>query len=112
MTSIRFRCITALVLALAAAAAAPARADEIWVAPTYQQDIGGLGIGSSGLWPSSAVGAVRLAWAVPNDLQTFQGAKVVLIPNPPGGAAMLHVYVCAAQNAQSVTGNCTGPIDQ
>jgi hypothetical protein len=27
---------------------------------------------------------VRLAWAVPGDLQTFQSAKVVLIPHRPG----------------------------
>jgi hypothetical protein len=27
-----------------------ARADEIWVAPTYQQDLGGVGVGSNELW--------------------------------------------------------------
>ena len=52
--------------------AAPARADEIWVAPTAQQDLGGLGIASNTIWPVTAVGAIRLAWSVPDNLQTFQ----------------------------------------
>ena len=79
--------------------ASPASADEIWVAPTYQADLGGTGIASNGLWPVSAVGASRLAWAVPNDLQAFQHAKLVLIPHAPGGAA----------NANLVTSSCAGP---
>ena len=61
--------------------AAPARADGVWVPPTSQADLGGLGISSSGVWPATPAGAVRLAWAVPEDLQTFQSAKVVLIPH-------------------------------
>jgi len=46
-----------------------AAANEMWVAPTYQQDVGGLGIGSNTVWPVTAAGAVRFAWASPNDLQ-------------------------------------------
>jgi hypothetical protein len=49
-----------------------AAAKELWVAPGYQLDIGGLGIGSNFFWPATPAGAVRLAWAVPNDLQTFR----------------------------------------
>ena len=73
------------------------RADEIWVQPTDQQDLGGLGIGSSLVWPATVAGAVRLAWGVPNDLQTFESAKMVLIPHSPGGAATLNVLICRAQ---------------
>ena len=90
----------------------PARGNEIWVAPTYQQDVGGLGIGSNVVWPVTAAGVVRLAWAVPNDLQTFQSAKVVLIPHSPGGAANLNIFVCPAQNADPVAGGCAGPFAQ
>ena len=97
-----------LVLALGGIAA-PARADEVWVAPTNQQDLGGLGIGSNVVWPVTPAGAVRLAWGVPNDLQTFQSAKVVLIPHSPGGAATLNVIICPAQQAGAATGGCAGP---
>jgi hypothetical protein len=98
-------------MCLAISTATPARADEIWVMPTYQQDFGGLSIGSNGLWAATPFGAVRLAFAIPDDLQSFQSAKVALIPSAPAGAAVLHIFVCAAQNAQIVTANCNGPID-
>ena len=88
----------------------PAAADEMWIAPTLQQDVGGLGIASNVFWPVTVVGASRFAWGVPDNLETFQGAKVVLIPHAPGGAATLNVIVCAAQNGQPVTGTCAGPI--
>jgi hypothetical protein len=84
-------------------------ADDIWIAPTYQADLGGLGIGSNALWPVSAVGAVRLVWAVPNDLQTLQSSKVALIPHAPGGAADLNIIICSAANAGPVVGACVGP---
>jgi hypothetical protein len=87
-----------------------AHADEIWVAPTYQTDLGGVGIASSGIWPASAFGAARLAWAIPNNLLAFESAKVALIPHAPGGAATLHVIICAAANADAVTTSCSGPI--
>jgi hypothetical protein len=86
----------------------PAGADEVWVAPTYQQDLGGLGVASNVVWPVTAIGAVRLAWAVPNNLLTFQSAKVALIPHA-GGAANLNIFVCPAQNADPVLGGCAGP---
>ena len=94
-----------------AAFIAPAHADEIWVAPTAQQDLGGLGIGSNVFWPATAAGLVRFAWAVPADLQTFQSAKVVLIPHSPspGGSAALNVFVCAAQDGNLVAPSCAGP---
>ena len=85
-------------------------ADEIWVAPTYQADLGG-GIGN-GVWPVTALGAVRLAVAVPNDLENFQFARIAVIPGAPGGSAVLHFYVCSAQNSTLVGASCAGPIDQ
>jgi hypothetical protein len=93
-------------------AAGSARADEVWVAPTYQADFGGVGIGSNAIWPVSVVGAVRFAWAVPDNLQTFQSAKIVLIPHSPGGASTLKVRVCRAENAEAVTAACAGPFTE
>jgi hypothetical protein len=94
------------------AAGRPALADEIWVAPTLQADLGGLGVASNTIWPVTPVGATRLAWGVPNNLQTFQRAKVVLIPQAPGGAATLNVLVCAAQDGSMAGANCAGPFTQ
>ena len=88
------------------------RADEIWIAPTSQADLGGLQIASNTFWPVTPIGAVRMAWAVPNNLQTFQGAKVVLIPGSPGGAASVSVFVCAAQSGNSAAAGCAGPFAQ
>jgi Chaperone of endosialidase len=89
--------------------AGSARADEVWVAPTYQADLGGVGIGSNVIWPATVVGAVRFAWAVPDNLETFQSAKVVLIPHSPGGASTLNVHICRAENAGAATAACVGP---
>jgi hypothetical protein len=86
-----------------------ASADEIWVAPTYQTDFGGLGVGSNTFWPVTPLGVVRLAWAVPGNLQAFQAARLVLIPNAPSGAGTLNLFVCAAANGEVVTAGCTGP---
>jgi Chaperone of endosialidase len=88
--------------------AAPVRADEIWVAPTAQQDFGGLGVASSVVWPVSAFGATRLAWSVPDNLKALQSAKVVLIPQSPG-ASSLNIFVCSSKNGDLASGNCTGP---
>src|SRR5262245_14149366 len=84
-------------------------ADEVWVAPTYQADLGGFGISSNSLWPVTAIGVVRLAWGVPNNLQAFQSAKVAIIPHAPGGAANLNIFICSAANADAVAGSCAGP---
>jgi hypothetical protein len=89
--------------------AGSARADEVWVAPTYQADVGGVGIGTNAIWPVTAVGAVRFAWAIPDNLQTFQSAKVVLIPHSPGGPATLNLGICRAENAEAVNAACVGP---
>ena len=103
----RLGCIAAYSLTVALCAA-PARADEIWVAPTAQQDLGGLGVASNAVWPVSAFGAVRLAWSVPDNLNALQSAKVVLIPQSPG-ASSLNVFVCSSKNGDLASGNCTGP---
>lgn len=83
-------------------------ADEIWVAPTYQAELGGVGIGN-GIWPVTALGAVRLAVAVPNDLESFEFAKIAVIPSAPGGSSVLHFYVCSAQNSTLVGRAVPGP---
>jgi hypothetical protein len=93
-------------------AAGSIRADEVWVAPTHQADLGGVGIGSNVIWPVSVVGAVRFAWAVPDNLEVFQSAKVVVIPHAPGGPATLNLRVCRAENAEQVTAACAGPFTQ
>ena len=97
-----------LLLCLFTGIARSVSANEIWVSPTYQADAGGFGIGI-GLWPVTALGAVRLVLAVPDDLQTFQGARIVLIPSAPapGGSAVLHVIVCSAQNSDMVGASCS-----
>ena len=114
MRSLRIRAFVSACGLVLVAMAAPRRAaaDEVWVSPTYQQDLGGLGIGSNVVWPASVAGVARLAWAIPNDLQTFQTAKVVLIPHTPGGAATLNVLICPAQNGNLVAGACAGPFTQ
>ena len=95
------------------AVTAPVHGDEIWVAPTAQADIGGLGVASNAIWPATPIGVVRLAWSIPDNLQALQGAKVAIIPaSPAGGPTALHFYVCAAQNGNNVAGDCTGPFAQ
>jgi len=95
-----------------AAVAAPARAEEIWVAPTSQQDVGGLEVASNTVWPVTPAGAVRLAWAIPANLKNFQSAKLALIPSASSPTPVLTFYVCPAQSSQVVTANCAGPFTQ
>ncbi len=105
------RRIFALVCLSMVLAVSSARANEIWVAPTLQTDTGGLGVGN-GIWPVSPIGVTRLVVAVPSDLQTFQGAKIVMIPKAPAGAGVLHLFVCTAENSDMVGASCSGPLDQ
>ena len=72
-----------LAAALVATASRPAAANDLWVAPTSQQDLGGLTVASNTFWPVTPAGAVRLAFAVPGDLQTFQGARIRSSPDRP-----------------------------
>jgi hypothetical protein len=95
-----------------AAVAAPVRAEEVWVAPTSQQDLGGLGVASNSIWPVTPVGAVRLAWAIPANLKVFQSAKLALIPSASTATPVLTFYVCSAQSSQVVSANCAGPFTQ
>ena len=101
-----------MVCALLAGFAEPVRADEIWVAPTAQQDLGGLGTASNVIWPASAFGAVRLAWSVPDNLKALQSAKVVLIPHGPAGESTLSLLVCSSKDGELVTNNCAGPVSK
>ena len=94
----RHRGLGLLVCALSVVGASSAWADEIWVAPTYQADIGGIGVGTSVFWPATPLGAVRFAFGIPDNLDTFTSAKLVLIPEAPGGATTLGVFVCAAED--------------
>ena len=103
--------VIVLSCAMVTCAAGAARAQEIWVAPTPQQDLGGVGIASSGVWPATPFGAVRLAWGVPGNLQTFTQARLVLIPHPPAGAATLTLFVCAAKSGDLAAAACTGPFN-
>jgi hypothetical protein len=105
----RTLCPVLLALALGAA---PAHANEIWIAPTHQQDLGGLGVGSHAIWPVTAAGVARLSWAIPDDLKTFQRARLVLIPQAAAAGATLTVYVCKAAGAEIVTAACAGPFTQ
>ena len=88
-----------------------AGATEIFVLPTHQADTGGVGIGN-GIWPVSALGVTRLVVAVPADLMAFVGAKIALVPSAPGGAGVLHVFVCTAKNSDLVGAACSGPVDR
>jgi hypothetical protein len=101
-----------LTLAVVMIEARTSTADEIWVVPTFQQDTGGGGTAAGVLWPVTKAGAVRLAWAVPNDLDTFDSAKIAIIPQSPGGASTLNVFICPAQNGELVYGACAGPFAQ
>ena len=104
--------ILANIAACLLAVAVPARAEELWIAPTYQQDIGGLGVASNVFWPVTAAGIVRLAWPIPADLQTFQKARLVVVPGGSGGTSTLNVFVCQAQDGGAVGSGCAGPFTQ
>ena len=93
--------------------AVPASAAEIWVAPTYQQDVGGLGVASNVVWPVTPIGAVRLVWAIPQDLQEFESARLLLIPSASSPTpSTLTLLLCPADGSQQVTANCAGPFTQ
>ena len=100
-----FVCAVSLLLA---GAATPAHADEIWVAPTSQA------ISAASAWQQRLLAgdtARRRAVGVgdPEDLQTFQNARLVLIPGASSPAPVLTFYLCSAQSNQVVTANCAGP---
>src|ERR1700742_663260 len=81
-----------------------AHADEIWVAPTAQQDLGGMGIASNAIWPASPFGAVRLALSIPDNLSALLSAKMVLIPHSSAsGPSTLHIIVCSSENGDAAS---------
>ncbi|HEX3125732.1 MAG TPA: Calx-beta domain-containing protein [Thermoanaerobaculia bacterium] len=71
----RKRCLVtgAIFLALAAALAMPAAADEIWIAPSEKGDVA---VGDWGLTPA---GEAHFSFAVPDSLDRFVGAQVMVI---------------------------------
>jgi hypothetical protein len=96
------------VLAIVIGSAVPASAQEMWIAPTVQKDFGGDDVRGA-VWPVTPYGVVRLAFAVPNNMRSFQRATLALISDPPAGAATLTIYVCNAQNGQFIRLDCDGP---
>ena len=110
MTGVRRVGVVGVCALMIVAFTGQAHADEIWVAPTTQQDLGGVGIASNTVWPATAIGAVRFAWSVPENLQYFKYAKLVLSPHGAGGEGQVHVIVCPAQNNDPVVNaNCIVP---
>jgi len=104
--------IAACWLAFITLVSVPARANEIWVTPTAQGDFG-LGVGADTVWPATGVGAARLAWAVPDDFQTFQSAAITLIAAATVTNSNLNIYVCPAQNRDTLgLSACFGPFAQ
>jgi hypothetical protein len=102
--------ILSVAMFLAATPFAPASfANELWLAPTSQNDLGGIGTSILSIWPTTVVGAARFAWAVPGDLQSFTAAKVVLIPQAPAMSSTLNVYVCGGETTSLAGASCTGP---
>lgn len=107
--SYRVACVFMLALAAVVIDVRSSSADEIWVPPTFQQDTGGGGTTVPVLWPVTKAGAVRLAWAVPNDLDSFDSAKIAIISQAPAGPSTLNLFVCPAQNGDLVYAACAGP---
>ena len=94
-----------LFAALALTVAGRAAADEIWVAPVLQKDMSGLAV-AVGAWPVTPAGMARLAFSVPDNLQTFQSARIVLIAEREMNSA-LNVQICSAEHGQDINRNCT-----
>ena len=95
-----------LIVALMMTSAAAASADEIWIPPTAQADTGGIGVASSGVWPASPYGATRFAFGVPNNLQTFQAARILVIPNTTSADGSLNVIVCRGASGDGAVSAC------
>lgn len=110
MRGIRVLCVRTLALiCLAMAWAVSAAAQEIWVPPTSQADTGGLGVGTNAVWPVSPAGVTRMSFGVPNNLESFQNATLVLIPNAAAEDSKASVFVCGAKSSDLVGASCTGP---
>ncbi len=56
---------------------ASSKAHEIWVAPTHLSNEPPLMVGT---WPTTAMGAARFAFAIPDNMASFTRAVVVLLP--------------------------------
>ena len=73
------RALGVVAIAWSVVSPSSAWADEIWVAPTHQRDLGGLGMRTNTFWPVTRRGAVRLTFGVPDDLLDFGRATLVVI---------------------------------
>lgn len=80
-------------------------ANEIWIAPTYQHDLGGVGTAVQ-TWPVSILGQVRFAFAVPADFLRLTGATLLLVPQSAVGRADVNLVICRARDAELVGVRC------
>ncbi len=107
----RRRCLLSALLPLfVLALAGRSRANDVWLTPTSQQDLGGLEVASNAFWPVTPAGVVRFVWATPSDLTDLLSAKVALIPGSTDAASVLSLYVCPADNNGAAAGACVGPL--
>ena len=72
---------TTVLFALLLATIAPhAEAHEVWITPTYQGDVGGVGVSNSGVWPLTKIGAGTQTLTGANtysNATTVSGGKLV-----------------------------------
>jgi hypothetical protein len=84
----RCRIIGAAFLGLCAALAVPASADEIWIAPGEKGDV------AVGDWGITSTGEAHFAFAVPDSLDRFVGAQVMVIGKKSGSITYdLHLSI-------------------
>ena len=100
--------VAALVL-LVSCCAATSGANDIWLLPTYQRDLGGVGTAVDAIWPATAAGLARFVLAVPNDFQTLRSAAIAVIPTLSSPTAILTSYSCSARAGDAVSSSCDTP---
>ena len=104
-----FRVLSLSTIVLAAQAV-PARADELWVAPTHQADSSAASASVaifSGPSPRSA--SCGSPGACPTTSRRSGTRSRCSSPHSPGGAATLNLLVCPAESGDTVVGDCAGP---
>jgi len=100
------RCLVmgAVLLALGAVLAMPVAADEIWVAPGEKGDV------AVGDWGLTTNGEAHFTFAVPDSLDRFVGAQVMVIGKKNGPITYtLHLSIAKAGESQDAfTASATG----